>query len=325
MNRVRQSLILAAGVLTLAAASSAQPVGPTGNLPIPPAELLQRLRNEDFDVASVEDAGSGVMGAKKLQLLFSNDNSRIAVKWKKAPEGGEGWNNSPRREIGAFAVQQLFLDADDYTVPPLTTRCLPFDDHHLIDGEPAANIEGTHCVFGVLSAWLANVQEPAEVLDHERFSKDLTYAYSVANLNLLTYLIAHRDARAGNILISTDPARPQLFSIDNGIAFGGVLYNFFTWHFDRIRVGGFPKKSIDRLRNLSQGNLDTLGVLEQLETDRAGVLRHVTPTANLDPDKGTRIAPGRIQIGLTAAEIDALCSRLQALLHRVDIGELALF
>ena len=68
------------------------------------------------------------------------------------------------------------------------------------------------------------------------------------NLNLLAYLIAHRDARSSNFLMPTDPSNPRVFSIDNGIAFGGVLYNFFTWHFDEIRTGGLPRQSIDRLR-----------------------------------------------------------------------------
>ena len=325
MNRVTRILILAAGALTVADATRAQPVGPTGNLPLPPAQLIQRLRHDDFEIASVKGAGAGVTGARKIELLFRNDKTRLAVKWKRGPEGGDGWNNAPRREIGAYAVQRLFLDPDDYTVPPVTARCLPFDTDRAIDPQPSANIDGTQCVFGVLSVWLANVKEPQVVLDGERFSRDRAYAYALANLNLLTYLIAHRDARDGNILISTDATRSQLFAIDNGIAFGGVLYNFFTWHFDRIRVGGLPKKSIDRLRRLTRSDLDALGVLEELETDSTGVLRQVTPTANFDPEKGVRLVPGRIQFGLTAAEIDALAARLKTLLVRIDKGELSLF
>ena len=116
-----------------------------------------------------------------------------------------------------------------------------------------------------------------------------------------------------------------MFSIDNGIAFGGVLYNFFTWHFDEIRTGGLPRRSIDRLRNVSRETLAGLGVLGELRADPAGLLHAVTPGENLDPEVGMRVAPGRIQFGLTVEEIDGIATRLQELLARIDAGELGVF
>jgi hypothetical protein len=125
--------------------------------------------------------------------------------------------------------------------------------------------------------------------------------------------------------MSTDPSNPRLFSIDNGIAFGGVLYNFFTRHFNQIRTRGLPKQSIDRLRRVRRAELASLGVLGELETDSAGVLRSVEPRENVDPDLGMRVAPDRVQFGLTASEIDAMATRLQNLLERIDAGELETF
>jgi hypothetical protein len=37
------------------------------------------------------------------------------------------------------------------------------------------------------------------------------------------------------------------------------------------------------------------------------------------------VAPGRIQFGLTVGEIDAIATRLQELLVRIDAGELPVF
>jgi len=287
--------------------------------------LIDRLRSEEFAIASVDAAGGGVMGAKKLGLVFPKDGFATDVKWKAAPPGGEGWNNSPRREIGAYAVQELFLDPDDFPVPAVVARGIPLADYAVVDKDATPNIEGTRCVFGAMAAWLADVAQPENAFDPKRFSEDRRYAFHFANLNLLAYLIAHRDARSNNYLMPKDPANPRVFSIDNGIAFGGVFYNFLTWHFDEIRTAGLPRASIDRLRRVSLETLSGLGVLAELRADSAGVLRAVTPGENLAPEVGTRIAPGRIQLGLTVAEIDAIADRLQELLARIDAGELGVF
>jgi len=303
----------------------ARPFDPIAKLPLPPARLIDHLRSDDFVIASVDAAGGGVMGAKKLRLVFPKDEITIDVKWKAAPSGGDGWNNSPRREIGAYAVQQLFLDPDDYPVPVAVARGISLDAYAVVDPDATPNIEGTRCVFGTMAAWLENVAQPEHAFDPKRFSSDGRYAFHFANLNLLAYLIAHRDARSNNFLMPKDPSNPRVFSIDNGIAFGGVLYNFLTWHFDEIRTGGLPRSSIDRLRRVSRETLSVLGVLGELRADSVGVLRAVTPSENLDPEAGTRVAPGRIQFGLTVEEIDAIASRLHELLARIDAGELGVF
>jgi hypothetical protein len=176
-----------------------------------------------------------------------------------------------------------------------------------------------------LAVWLQNVVRPARAFDPERFERDGQYAFHFANLNLLAYLIAHRDARSSNFLMPTDPSDSRVFSIDNGIAFGGVLYNFFTWHFDEILTVGLPRQSIERLRRISRQDLTRFGVLGQLETDGADVLRAVTPGENLDPEAGVRISAGRIQFGLTVGELDAMEQRRLDLLSRIDAGAISLF
>jgi hypothetical protein len=311
-------------LLTVAAAAVAQPSGPGGNLPIPPREVERHLRDEPFEITAVSSTKGGIMATAKWTLAF-RDGQSLDAKWKAAPSGGDGWNNSPRREVAAYQVQQLFLDPDEYIVPPIAARCVSFDVYRAFDKHPAANLPHGQCVFGALSAWLRNVEKPDATLQPERFSRDNWYAYEFGKLNVLTYVITHRDAKGSNFLMSTDPHNPQIFAVDNGIAFGGELYNFFTWHFDNIVVGGLPRQTIERLRRVRPEDLAHLGVVAELRAGADGVLRSVPPSANVDPNAGVRLLPDGIQLGLTAEEIDLVASRRQELLERVDRGEIPTF
>ena len=320
----RRSSIEVPAIVPGETAPATAAVGCAANLPMPLPQLVHRLCFDEFAILAVKDAGGGVMGAKRITLQFNAEPRVIETKWKATRASGDSWNNSPHREIGTYAVQWLFLDADQYIVPPTVVRSIPLPAYRPIAADPAPTFPGTGCVLGVLASWLENVMQPDNVLDRERFEKDAAYAVRFANLNLLHYLVLHRDARANNFLISIDPADPRVFSIDNGIAFGRTLYNFFSAHFNKIRVP-LPRASIDRLRLVSRQDLDRLGVLGQLETDAAGVLHNVQPGTNIDPDNAMRVAPWGVQFGLARAEIDALADRLQQLLAKVDAGEQAVF
>jgi len=297
-----------------------------GVLPLPDAELLRRLRDDDFTIQTVKGAGGGVMGAKKLTIRFA-DGTTINAKWKVTGSSGDGWNNSPRREIGAYVVQQLFLEPQNYLVPPAVARCIPLDVYRTVDENPKPNLElaNTRCVFGMLSAWLDNVHQPEVLFDRERFSKDWAYAFHFANLNILHDLIDHRDARLSNFLVANTPNDARTFSIDNGIAFGTLVYDFLVPNYNTIEVSAVPKQSVDRLRQVTREQLDQLGVLGQLDLDSAGVLRNVRPGPNLDPQRGERFTDTGVQFGLTAEEIAGVSERLQKLLAMVDAREIGVF
>jgi hypothetical protein len=218
-------------------------------------------------------------------------------------------------------VQKLFLTPDDYVVPPVALRCVPLAAYRRVDPKAEATIPSHPCVLGTLSAWLRNVTEPEEIFQPERFRRDPRYAYHFGNLNLFAYLIAHRDRRSSNFLISTDALNPQIFSVDNGIAFGEVLYNFFSWHFDQLAVDDLPRQSIERLRRVTPDDLTALGVLVELQPDDAGVLRAVPPGPNADPSVGVRKVGEGLQLGLSAKEIEAVAKRRSELLDRIDRGE----
>jgi hypothetical protein len=321
MRAGREALRLA--LLLAAAPAAAQPSGPEGNIPLPAPELQRRLQNDSFEVVDVEETEGGIMETQKLTLQFA-DGQRIDVKWKAAPEGGEGINNSPRRELAAYTVQQLFLDPDDFVVPPVAVRCIPLAAYEPIDDDAEPNLPPSRCVYGLLSAWLDNVEQPDQAWDRERFSRDRRYAYHFANLNILTYLIAHHDAKASNFLMSTDRKNPQIFAIDNGISFSG-LYNFLTWHYDDLLVGGLPRSTVERLATVKASDLERLAVLAELQPDAAGILRAVPATPNTDHTQGVRRIGKGIQIGLTEAEIAGVNERLQQLLRDVRDGKEPLF
>jgi hypothetical protein len=181
-------------------------------------------------------------------------------------------------------------------------------------------------VLGVLALWLEELKLPNPLLDPVRFDSDYVYAYFMSNLNLVTYLMKHHDGREGNFLVSTIPNRRQVFAIDNGVAFGGIWYNWFVANWNSIRVPALRKESIDRLRGLTEQDFhDALGVVAQLELDDDGIYRIVDPGPNLDDDDGVRREGKILQLGLTDDEIEDVWDRVEDLIEDVDDGTIPVF
>jgi hypothetical protein len=296
------------------------------NWPAPPGEIERRLAGEPIELREVESAGAGTTGALKLTLFFPLHGDTIAFKWKTVPAGdADGLNNAPRKEIAAYALQSWFLDPPDYVVPTTALRCLPLEmlRSHGVAAEPS--LAGTSCVLGVLSVWLEQVTVPESVFEPARFASDAQYAANMGRFNLLTYLVEHEDGRAGNVLVSKVPEDRRVFAIDNGIAFGAMVKNWFVPNWNVIRIPALPHIEIERLRLVNRSQIDRLGVVSELRADSNGMLAAVPPGPNRDPERGSRVAEGWLQLGLTRSELDGVEARLQALLARVDRGELPLF
>jgi hypothetical protein len=293
-------------------------------LPLPPDELARLLQSASFELREMKRAEAGVMGVSKAKAYFPSRHRELAVKWAPAPpKTADAWNASPRKETAAFAVQRWFLDPDDWVVPPTAMRCVPLAAYSRLAPNMPATIEGTQCELGLLAVWLDHVKPAEVILDADRFQHDRTYATHVADFNLFTYLVEHRDGRGGNILVSEDGER--IYAVDNGIAFGNLVWNYFVTNWDVLRVPGLRRAAIDRLRRVTPRDIDALMVVAELRADRAGVLQPVTPTAPIDPSQGVRVRDGRVQLGLTADEARAVGDRLKQLLARVDAGEIPLF
>jgi hypothetical protein len=248
------------------------------------------------------------------------------VKWKVVPpRDADGWNNTPRKELAAQALQRWFLEPGDVVVPPTAIRCVPLARYRRLDPDAEASIDGATCVLGLLSVWLQDVEVPEPLWDPERFLHDPRYAAHRADFNLFTYLVEHRDGRAGNFLVPSDPADLHVFSVDNGIAFGGLIYNYLVTNWDTLHVPALRRAAVERLRRLDPADLDALLVVAELRADAEGVLRPVPAGPVVDPEHGTRVEPGFIQLGLTRAEVDAVAERRAHLLEQVDRGDVPLF
>ncbi len=298
-------------------------------LPVGRVEALMRSGRDR--IIEVRVTQSGFSRPRRLRVSFAGEDDGdplvFKVKWKPAPSGGAGFNNVPSREIAAYAAQRLYLDPDEYVVPPTIARCVDVDVHAQTVGREDATFEGTRCVFGLVAYWLENVT-PEGARDFERFETDPAYRRNLAHLNMLTYLIDHRDSRAANFLVSTDLDRPRVFAIDNGLAFGGFknpfTYSPFMKDWGKLQVSRLPGASVDRLREVTRADLDGLLVVVQLE-DRDGLLVEVPPGEPLDEEKELRVRGGIVQLGLNRKQIDAMEQRIRKLLERVDAGEIEVF
>ncbi len=229
-----------------------------------------------FEIKEIKATATGTSGAFEERIYFPTLQKEATYKWKKAiPADLDSFNNSPRRELAAYAIQKLFLEPEDYVVPTSVTLCVPRHLYEKNHGYTAASVEGTNCVLGLASVWLKDVTVPDQLYAESHFLQEPNYAYFMSNFNILTYLIAHRDAKQGNFLLSKDDERRQVFSIDNGESFGSLPYNFFAQNWDVIIVPALRKDSIDRLRRLERQDLDFLGVVVQLEKGENGLLMPV--------------------------------------------------
>jgi hypothetical protein len=289
-------------------------------------EFPRAMAMGDFKVVSEERTAAGTTGAAKVTLSLAAIDKELSFKWKEAIPGRlENDNNSPRREIAVYQVQRLFLDPEDYVVPTSLMFCVPLERARQNQKNKAPSVPGTNCVLGNLSVWLQDVRQPDTLYEEIRFLKDPSYAYFMANLGLLTFLVSHHDGKPSNWLASKDENRRQVFVVDNGVSFRAWPHNPFATNWDVIRVPAFRNESVDRLRKIKREDLEVLGVVAELETNDDGVFMSVPPGENLDPNLGVRISDGSVQLGLTSGELDDLWQRIQQVIAEVDDGSLPVF
>lgn len=283
--------------------------------------VVARLRSEPVEVVKDTEAGGGVTGARRLTLRFE-DREELDVKWKPVPPRSmDGWNNSPRKEIAAYEIQRWLLDPPDHVVPTSVVRCLPLESFEA--AKPS--FEGSTCVLGVIGVWVHDVHIPTQIYDPKLFARDPVYARHMADMNLVTYLIAHKDGRSGNFLLGNDPANRRVFSIDNGISFGAPVHNYFVRNWDKLRVPALRKETVERLRAVPPQAFEGLALVAELKLDADGVWRHAPKTTRRDPGEGAFVEDGQLQLGLTREEIGELMERREDLLEDVDEGERKIF
>lgn len=311
--------------LTLALSPLVAPTDATAqdahlHLPIPEIEV--HLRDLPFDILDWRGSRMPTDRTQHVVLRFE-DESIFRVKWATAAPGGSAFNNEPRYEAAAYEVQKLFLEPEEYVVPPTILRAFPVD-------YVAAQMPGTRPTFRdaesvlvLLQYWLSNVT-PNDFWDPARAQQDSIYARHIGNMNILTYLIRHGDANVGNFLISSWEEDPRVFAVDNGVSFRSAPSDRGDeWR--HLQVKRLPARTVQRLKELTEDDLHrALGVLVEFNV-REGQLVAVDPGENLNPGRGVRRQDGRVQLGLTAREIRDVDQRRRSLLQRVERGQIETF
>jgi hypothetical protein len=291
------------------------------NIALPAARIEALLR--DSPIKPVASEGSRYKGDRTEHVMLSfDDTTAFDVKWAVAPAGGEAFNNQPRYEAAAYLLQKLFLDERDYVVPPTVLRMLPPDAFVKgLRGEPT--FDDSPSVLVALQFWTMEVTSD-DVFDKRRADRDSVYARHLGDLNVLTYLIRHRDANKGNVLMATDSTKPRLFAVDNGVAFESQPSNRGT-DWQNMRVTRVSAATVARLRTLTEATLtQALAVVAQFE--RRGTEYVPAPLgANLDARRGVRRNSTTLQLGLTSSEIAGVERRLRDLLKDVDRGRIKTF
>ncbi|MCG8468266.1 MAG: hypothetical protein MJB57_08655 [Gemmatimonadetes bacterium] len=300
--------------------------GQDANFLLPVPDIERHLREGEFDVIGLTPS-RGLEGERTYQATAQFGSTVLQMKYAPAVEGADEFNNRPRYELGAYVVQQLFLDPEDYVVPPTVLRGFPTDvvqsTLDLVGSDMTPPAEPTFdrwpMTLVALQYWLFAVEVPDELLNEDRIESDATYERYLGNFNILTYLIRHNDSNEGNFLRSADAAKPRVYSVDNGVAFAGEESDRGTY-WRELRLDRYPAEAIERLRGHTIDDLhDRLGVLVQLELS-GGRFVEVEPGENLDPGRGVRHDDTTVQLGLTDGEVRNVHRRITRLLEWIDEG-----
>ena len=313
------SLLATSLLLALGTTAAAQ----DSNITQPIADLERLLAAEPLVITQAEISRPKAKGDITLRADVSFGGAPpLRVKLRKAEPGADTFNNVPRYDLAAYELQKLFIDPAEYLVPPTALRFIPRADFAKYQPEVARTFSSADQVLAVLQYWLSDITVVADVLDPARFEADALYARHIGQLNVLTYLIEHRDSNVGNFLIGKSPIGARVFSIDHGVAFASIDSDRGeAWK--QMRVNRLPADTVARLRTITLPSLEQrLGVLAQwkLEGDR------FVPVAlgpNLSPGRGVRRQGKDLQMGLKKSEISAVNRLLGRLLQRIDAGEIA--
>jgi hypothetical protein len=253
-------LFTASLLLGMAATSMAQ----DANITRPIAELEKLFATEPLVITQAQISRPKAKGDITLRAQLSFGGSPpVEAKLRHADPGADSFNNVPRYDVAAYELQKLFLDPAEYVVPPTALRMVGVPEFAKYSPTVERTFSGADQVVAVVQYWLSDIRVIADVYLPDRFAADPLYARHIGQLNVLTYLINHRDSNLGNFLIGKQEVGARVFSIDHGVAFGsadsdrGELWRV-------IRVNQLPADTVARLRKVTLETLqEKLGVLAQ--------------------------------------------------------------
>jgi hypothetical protein len=316
---VAGSVILATAALVVGGAGA---VAQDLNFVLPIPDIEEHLRELPFEIIDWRGSRAPDDRTQQATLQFE-DESVLRVKWANAAVGASMFNNEPRYEVAAYEIQKLFLDHDEFVVPPTILRAFPLQYASAYSPGVRPTFREAESVVVSLQYWLSFVTQDG-FWDPRRAREDTVYARHIGNFNVLTYLINHSDANVGNFLISRWEENPRVFSVDNGVAFRSAESDRGAeWR--ELHVARLPAHTVERLRRITLEDLQqALATLVEFRVED-GQLVAVPPGDNLSPNRGVRRQDGRIQLGLTTAEIRDIDRRRQSLIRSVDRGRIRTF
>jgi hypothetical protein len=305
-------------MLALGATATAQ----DANIRQPVAELEQQLAAEPLVISQAEISRPNAKGDITLKADVSFGGAPpLRVKLRRAEPGANSFNNVPRYDLAAYELQKLYLDPAEYLVPPTALRMVGFADFAKYAPSVERTFSAADQVLAVVQYWLSDIKVIADVYSPERFAADPVYARHIGQLNVLTYLIKHRDANLGNFLIGKAEVGARVFSIDHGVAFASEDSDRGEVWKD-MRVDRLPADTVERLRTVTPQLLaDRLGVLAQWQLEGRSYVA-VAKGGNQWESRGVRRKGNDLQMGLTKSEIREVHRRLVNLLERVDDGRI---
>ena len=266
-------------------------------------------------------------------IRFEKDISRRAsarvpsgepfdIKIRRTARHAQEFNNQPRYELAAYELQKLLFDRDSEVVPATALRSLPLAQFRSIDPAAVETFAGTSATLYIVQCWLKGVKPHAIAIDETRFAASTRYARAISNLNVLTYLIEHKDSNLGNVMLAEgEPIRA--WAIDNGVAFTSVEGNVGTF-WKTLHVTAIDRRLYERLKSLDRETFDRrLGVVAEFAFENGNWVSR-QPGGSLSPRVGVRRRDGVLQLGLTRAEIADVYRRAQLLVDRVEAGRLTL-
>ncbi len=322
MQSLNRLMSLVAGSLLLALAATA--MAQDANIKQPIAELERLLAAEPLVIHEAKISRPNAKGDITLRAEVSFGGSPpLRVKLRKSEPGANSFNNVPRYDLAAYELQKLFLDPDEYVVPPTALRMVPLAEFKKFSPDVYRTFRGADQVVAVVQYWLSDILSIPDVYDAERFAADPLYARHIGQLNILTYLIRHRDSNQGNFRLGKAERGARVFSIDHGVAFASEESDRGDVWKD-LRVNRLPADAVERLRKVTPEILtERLAVLAQWRLE-GGNFVPVANGRNLAEGRGVRPEDEDLQMGLSKSEIRALHRLLTKLLERVDRGEITL-
>jgi hypothetical protein len=317
----RISRLLALSALAWAATAPAQ----DANITLPVPEIERMMAAPDLTIVSAEISRPKAKGDITLKADVSFEGKPpVRFKLRKAEPGADTFNNVPRYDMAAYELQKLFLDPNEYVVPPTALRFVSLAEFSKYSPGVVRTFPGAEQVLAVVQYWLQEVKVIADVYNAETFATDPVYARHIGQLNIFTDLIDHSDSNAGNFLISRTTPGARVFSIDNGVAFASEESDRGKLWKD-LRVDRLPADTVERLRKITPEVLQqALGVVGQWQL-QDGKYVPVPKGENLSPNQGVRREGDVLQMGLKKSEVSRIARALKNLLEKIDDGNVKTF